>query len=680
MIFKHLPKLIVFLSKLIILQLFAMTLLRLIFFIVFRDYDNNHTVLDVIYSFWVGFRFDIQLIVLADLPILLFGGLGIIGIFKSVFGKYLWLLYIFFVNTAIFFIYVIDFPYYDFFKKMVDSSIIRYLYDIGEATKMLQEGYPLYSTSVGFILFCMVLFVLLEKLIRSVQNRENKPLKKKVKIMVYAIFTVFYIFAGYGKFEFYPWRWSEAFYSPNNFLSYLSSNPVTYFVNTLKNKDIKYDIEKTKEYYPYVADFLEIKNKDPKKFNLAREIVSKHSEQYSFKKPNIVFVLSESLAYCRTDISGNPLKATPFLKTLAKDGLTYARYFTPHPGTARSVFTAFTGLPDVERMRTSSRNPMVVEQHMILNSLKGYKKFYFIGGSLSWGNIRGIVSNVKGIVLREEESYESERNDVWGISDIDLFREVNKTLKKTKEPFFAFVQLSGNHSPYTIPKQTYGFKKATNISKDKLLKYSFDGKIDDYNAQRFMDHSIKDFITHAKKEKYFDNTIFIFVGDHGLPKQAKHMPKVEEDVVCAEHTPLVIYAPKLIKHQEIDYPVSEVDVMATIAGLSGMKYINSTIGRDILQKDFDKKPHYAYYMSHEPNPTINLIGEDFIYTVRADGSNKRLFHYYYDKERKNVIEDFPKVAQKMDKLCIGIFQLTRYTRFHNSENDVAKYLKMKREK
>ena len=47
------------------------------------------------------------------------------------------------VNIGIILIYVIDFAYFDFFKKMVDSSIIRYFYDIGEAFEMVKEGYPM---------------------------------------------------------------------------------------------------------------------------------------------------------------------------------------------------------------------------------------------------------------------------------------------------------------------------------------------------------------------------------------------------------------------------------------------------------------------------------------------------------------------------------------------------------
>ena len=673
--YKNLPKLIRFLISIVLLEIVLFTIFRVGFFIAFSQYGDNYNFNNILYSFWIGFRFDLQLAILIHLPILILGGIKYIGIFKSTVAKYFWIFYIFIVNIAIILLYIIDFAYFDFFKKMVDSSIVRYFYDIGEAFRMVSEGYPLISTLSVALLFFGLLFLLIKKVFDKTNIIQDIPVTKKVKTFTYTLFVVFYIFAGYGKTELYPWRWSEAFYSSNTFLSYLSSNPVTYFINTLKNKDVKYDTKNTKKYYPFVADFLNIKNPDSKRLSLAREIVPNHTKEQTFNKPNIVFVLCESLAFCRTDMSENPLNATPFLNSLAQSGLTYDRYFTPHAGTARSVFTAMTGLTDVERMKTSSRNPMVVQQHMILNALEDYKKFYFIGGSLSWGNVRGVIGNVEGIVTREEASYASPRNDVWGISDIDLFREAHKTLTKIKEPFFAFIQLAGNHSPFTIPDETYGFTKTSNINKDDLMKYSFDGKIEDFNAQSLMDYSIKHFITNAKKEKYFDNTIFIFVGDHGLPKQSKHMHQSSEKFLLNSiHTPLVIYAPKLIKHKKITYPVSEVDMMATMAGLTNTPYINSTMGRDILDKDFEAQPHYAYFMTHENNPTINLIGEEFIYKVRADGTNKRLYKYYFDKKNENLITKYPEIAQDMENICRGIFESTRYTRFHNSSKQVAEYI------
>jgi len=677
-LYLKLPRLIRFLLVLVFWQVLLFTIFRVAFFIAFKDYGTDYTSSDVFYSFWLGFRFDLQLALIANLPIFLFGGIKYIGLFKSRFGKYFWISYIFVVNTAFLLIYIIDFPYFDFFKKMVDSSIIRYFYDIGEAFKMVSEGYPLIPTFLAAILFLVIVFVLITRLVNSIDiSNKGARYKGKAKAVLYSLFFVLYVFGGYGKFEWYPWRWSEAFHSSNSFISYLGSNPVTYFANTLKNKGVKYDLNATKHYYPAMASFLEVKHLDENNLSLLRVVTPQHAPEYTFNQPNIVLVLGESTSYARTNLSGNPLNPTPFLKEMSDNGLSYSRFYTPHAGTARSVWTAMTGLPDVEPMKTSSRNPMAVQNHMILNALKDYEKHYFIGGSLSWGNVRGVIGNVDGLHTYEEQDYpNSPHNDVWGISDIHLANEAHAVFKKQTKPFFAFVQFAGNHSPNTIPDENYGFERATNISQEDLLKYSFDGKLDEFNGQRFMDHSLKHLISIAKEEAYFKNTIFIFIGDHGLNRRGEHMHEAEQTYrTHTLHTPLIIYAPELIEPKQFDYPVSEVDMMATIAGLTGQTYVNTAMGRDILEKDFETKKHYAFYIQHENNPLLSLMSKEYIFRVRANGQQKGLYRYFYGTKDENLIEEYPVLAKEMEEVCRGIFESTRYIRFHNRPDDVKARLK-----
>ncbi|MBU1668295.1 sulfatase-like hydrolase/transferase [bacterium] len=674
--YHKLPRLIRFLLILTFWELLLFTLFRVAFFLAFKDYGTNYTSSEVLFSFWLGFRFDVQLALIVNLPIFLFGGIKYLGIFKSTFGKYFWISYIFIVNVAIILLYVIDFPYFDFFKKMVDSTIIRYFYDIGEAFKMVSEGYPLIPTLLGTVLFLLFAFIMVYKLVAGMNTDVDTFSSKKKKVTIYAVFFVLYIFGGYGKFELYPWRWSEAFYSSNSFLSYLASNPVTYFSNTLKNSDVKYDLNQTITYYPHMVKFLEIDPKDENNVSLVRVIEPKQNSKYSFNQPNIVFILGESTSYARSSISGNPLDPTPFLQEMSDNGLTYSRFYTPHAGTARSVWTAMTGLPDVERMKTSSRNPMAVQEHMILNSLKDYEKFYFIGGSLSWGNVRGVIGNVNGLHTFEEQDYaNSPHNDVWGISDIHLANEVHDVLKKQTKPFFAFMQLGGNHSPNNIPDENFGFEEPENVEKELLLKHGFKGELSELKGQRFLDYSVKRLITLAKQEPYFKNTIFIFIGDHGLANRGDHMHEAEQTYETHTlHTPFIIYAPELIKHKKFDYPVSEVDIMATIAGLTGERYVNAGIGRDILANDFDKKQHYAFYLTHEENFRLNLIDKEYIFRMRANGEEKGLFKYHYDKKDENLIDQYPELAKEMEGICKGIFESTRYTRFHNAPENVKKRL------
>ena len=282
--FTKLPKLIRFLLSLALFEVTLFTLFRVAFFIAFSKYDDAHTLNEILYSFWLGFRFDVQLFAIAFLPILLFGGIKYIGLYKSIVAKYFWLFYIFLANLVIISVYIIDFPYYDFFKKMVDSSIIRYFYDIGEAMTMLKEGYPLVSTAIGTSLVLLVLFFLVKKIYDKVDARADLEFSKKQKVAIFGIFFLLYVFSGYGKFEFYPWRWSEAFYSSNKFLSYLASNPVIYLKNTLKNRDVKYNEAEVKKHYARVAEFLEVEPKDDNNLSIVRvfqHTMKRHSNQSS---------------------------------------------------------------------------------------------------------------------------------------------------------------------------------------------------------------------------------------------------------------------------------------------------------------------------------------------------------------------------------------------------------------
>src|SRR5690606_10792345 len=106
--------------------------------------------------------------------------------------------------------------------------------------------------------------------------------------------------------------------------------------------------------------------------------------------------------------------------------------------------------PDVEYPNTASRNPAYVNQHSIIGDYEGYEKLYFIGGSSSWANIRGLLTNnIPGLKLYEEENFNYEANDVWAISDKRLFKESSAILKEQKKPFVAVIQMADNHRPYT---------------------------------------------------------------------------------------------------------------------------------------------------------------------------------------------------------------------------------------
>jgi len=388
----------------------------------------------------------------------------------------------------------------------------------------------------------------------------------------------FFIF---GRLAQYPLRWSDAFALGGDYKAGLALNPFESFFSTLKFRHSSYDEKKVKELAPVIGNNLHFTpSTDPLSF--ARMVAPRPGALTS--RPNIVLVICESFSAYKSSMFGNPLNTTPFFDSLCRQGVFFDRCFTPTYGTARGVWATITGTPDVEMPKTASRNPSMVDQHTIINNFNGYDKFYFLGGSTSWANIRGVLTNnIDSLHLYEQDDYTAKKIDVWGISDKNLFLEANKVLAKQEKPFFAIIQTADNHRPYTIPEEDQAEFKKAQYPYDSLTKFGFESN-DEMNAFRYTDFGYRKFIEAARKEKYYNNTVFVFVGDHGIVGNADGLfPHAwTAQRLNTMHVPLLFYAPGLLAPQRIHNISSQVDVMPTIAGLSNIPYKNGTLGKDLL--------------------------------------------------------------------------------------------------
>jgi len=327
-----------------------------------------------------------------------------------------------------------------------------------------------------------------------------------------------------------------------------------------------------------------------------------------------------------------------------------------------------TGLPDIEKNKTSSRNPLIVDQHTIVNAFNNHKKYYFLGGSASWANVRGMLSsNIPDLKLYEEGSYDSPDIDVWGISDLSLFREANNVLKDVTQPFFAVIQTSGNHRPYTIPDDNEGFQLWSESDlTHKVNDYGF-ASLEELNSFRFMDHSIGHFMKIAKKEDYFDNTLFVFFGDHGIhAPTGNHVPPYMAQLsLQGLNVPLVLYGKSVIsKPRVFDTIAGEVDILPTIASITKTSYLNTTLGRDLTDSSFDDE-RYAFTVTHSADRTIGLLSGEFYLLMGDDGSNKRLHRLAGDNARANVSDKNQETTQLMTEKLTAMWNTIRYMRENN---------------
>ena len=182
-----------------------------------------------------------------------------------------------------------------------------------------------------------------------------------------------------------------------------------------------------------------------------------------------------------------------------------------------------------------------------------------------------------------------------------------------------------------------------------------------------MDHSIGHFIKIAKKEPYFDNTLFVFFGDHGIhAPTGNHVPDYEAQLnLQGLRVPLVLYGKSVISNAKVfDTIASEIDVLPTIASVTETRYLNTTLGRDLTDNTFSDN-RYAFTIEHGGGRTIGLLSDEYYLLMRPDGSNKNLHHLTSDNPRADISAEKPEMADLLTQKLSAIWNTIRYMRENN---------------
>lgn len=654
-----------FLYSLLLFQVVLYTIFRIGFMIYFKDNITPGTTHLVLQNLWLGLRFDVRLAMTLLLPAMILINLPLNPAFKV---RLMNILYTIFFGL-ISFLYVTDVGYFAYLKSRLNATVIQFLKNPIISFEMVRESYPwpallaLIVVMTAVFSFIIVKFIT-PKLMGSPLNGNNKT-----RFLGGFIFLVLFGWGLYGSVQMYPLRWSEAFSTPDTFTSNLSLNPILYVADTYTFRNAEYEKDKALASYDVVAKFLGVDQPDSKNLNFVRSFPGDTAK--SSQQPNIVVIVMESMAWYKTGVGGSEVNPTPYLDQLANESILFSNFYTPTVATARSIFAAVTSLPDTSRVKTGSRNPFIVNQHAIMGEFKGYEKYYFLGGSANWGNIRGVFSyNIPDLHIFEEGSYKAPRVDVWGISDLNLFKESAATLNseytEKKKPFFAFIQSAGFHRPYTIPEDSDGFviKTPKDISEAQIKEYGFES-FEEYNAMRLQDYSLGKFFEMAKKEDWYDNTIFIVFGDHGLPhNNAKNVPDWQKSLANGFHVPMIIHSPKRFAPAVETKIASEMDVMPTVAGLAGIPYKTRGLGRDLFNPRFDEYRAAFSYNWYAPF-NISLVDKDFYFEYIPSRETGKLVKWSENPSDENVKDKYPEKYKEMETLTKGLYESARYLLHHN---------------
>lgn len=639
--------------------LFSVYLLSICFFSIFRIILTLSEISQLagtpfyvlLGAFWMGFRFDT--VITGYIMIFPFAYtllLNIIPLKHKAF-KHIATIYFSLAYIGAFSLCAADIPYFAYFNSRLSAAIFNWTSTPDIMLGMLLESPKYYPFIAIYFIVCacfiFILFKIAEKWHQEDSARVNPKHWRLKYVPVYLLATMLLFIGIRGRIAYKsPIKWGTAYFSTYPFPNQLGLNPVFTFGRSYLDK-----LDNKFEYPSFFDDSSAISlsamhlNADGlADYPLAR-FVSAKGEPNSY---NIVLVVMEAMSSGFLGESGNfSPSLTPFLDSLSRHSWHFTRLYSSGVHTFNGLWSIFLSMPPIPVEGNFMEDTRMMQQFSgiarQLHSI-GYASLFSCPHDEQFDNIGGMMS-VNGFesILSQKNYLDKDIISPLGVPDHVLFQrtipEINK-LHNSGKPFFTAILTSSNHGPYALPNPYPG--DFSPKYKDMILR-----------AVEYSDWSIKYFIQEAQKQTWFENTLFVFVSDHG----SKIHPVYEMDINYF-HIPLLIYAPKILKeHKRFDNFGSQTDVFPTLMNLMNISYINNTFGIDLFTQQRD----YAYFTS---DTKLGVIGEKYFMIRQKDGS--QALYDYASKSLKDYSKTLPDTVDAMSRFALSQIQASLYL-IHNKK-------------
>jgi phosphoglycerol transferase MdoB-like AlkP superfamily enzyme len=250
-------------------------------------------------------------------------------------------------------------------------------------------------------------------------------------------------------------------------------------------------------------------------------------------RPNIVILLMESWTADLIESLGAKPGITPEFAKLEKDGLLFTHFYCSGNRSHEGIASIIGGLPALP-YTTFTANPVKFPKFPSLVQRldkEGYNSSFYYGGQLDYGNLRAYLLGNHCEQLVEERNIDPGiPRGRLGVHDQYLYQKHIEDLKNIKEPFFSVVFSLSSHSPYDYPMEP-------------VIDWA--GPENPFiNSAYYTDKCLGEYFEMARKQPWFDNTLFIIVADHGHNSYKNWRYESYE----YHHIPLMFYG-KVLKEE-----------------------------------------------------------------------------------------------------------------------------------
>jgi phosphoglycerol transferase MdoB-like AlkP superfamily enzyme len=351
---------------------------------------------------------------------------------------------------------------------------------------------------------------------------------------------------------------------------------------------------------------------------------------------NVVLLIMES--FSKEYIGAlNPYEGyTPFLDSLIGESLCFNNAFANGKKSIESLPAILSGLPTLMNTSyiSSKYGSNRIESIASILNRHGYETLFYHGGENGTMGFNAFtqLAGVQHYLGRNEYPHKGDYDGNWGIFDKPFLRFCLEDLQERSKPFFASIFTLSSHHPYTVPEQyTQRFKG---------------GPLPILKSVEYADFALSEFFKEAKKQVWFENTLFVITADH----TSQSFRESYNTSLGMYRIPLIFYAPKYIKAEMRSEVVQQNDIFPSIVDQLGIASEFLCFGESVFQQQ--KERFAVNYL----NGIYQLIEKD--YNFLFDGENPvALYHYSTDSLlQENILKQETVVAQRMEQRLKAIIQ------------------------
>jgi len=467
---------------------------------------------------------------------------------------------------ALAFIAAAEIIFWNEFKVRFNFIAVDYLVYSHETSSGIYESFPVVRILAGLLLLTVALYGFLRRRINTALDTAQ-PLRARFVAASVMLLLPIGLYAGVGQ--------ELRQIGSNTYINELAGNGPYQFIAAFRNNELSYEnfyatlpAQQASELLRKAVVEHDEAFLDASLFDLRRQSGPATGE----KRLNVMLIMVESLSADYLGRFGNRKGITPNLDRLVGESLFFTNFYATGTRTVRgleAVTLSFPPTPGRSIVKRIGRESGMWSLGNVLRD-KGYDVRFLYGGRGYFDNMNAFFAGngydiVDQTTIPENEIHFS---NAWGIADEDLYTQALKqadVAHRQQQPFFFHLMTTSNHRPYTFP--------ASRID----LPSGSSGNAGRRAAVKYTDWAIGDFLARARRQPWFDDTLFVILADHCASSAGRVALPLNR-----YHIPMWIYSPRHLRPREIGTVSSQIDVAPTVLAMLGMHYVSGAFGKNIL--------------------------------------------------------------------------------------------------